>query len=78
MSEDETLIKVRVVPKSSRPRVEEMPDGGYKVFVSSAPEKGKANAQVITALASHLGVRKSALEIVSGLRSRDKVIRTLE
>jgi uncharacterized protein YggU (UPF0235/DUF167 family) len=75
---DSRTVKVKVYTRSSRPRIETDTDGTYRVFVSSAPEKGKANAEVIKALARHLGVRKSALEVVSGLTAREKVIRIEE
>ncbi|HEY5494879.1 MAG TPA: DUF167 domain-containing protein [Candidatus Anoxymicrobiaceae bacterium] len=74
MPGDETL-RVKVTTRSSRPRVEQEDDGGYRVYVSTAPEKGKANTQVLKALARHLGVPRSALEITGGLTSRDKTIR---
>jgi len=67
-----------VTTRSSRPRVEEADDGGYRVYVSSAPEKGKANAQVLKALARHLGVPRSSLEITGGQTSREKIIRLTE
>ena len=69
------LLIVRVFTKSSRPRVDEVEDGSYKVYVSSAPERGKANRELLTVLASHLGVKKSEISIVRGEKSRDKLIR---
>jgi uncharacterized protein len=75
---DSRTVKVKVYTRSSRPRIEADADGTYRVFVSSAPEKGKANAEVIKALARYLGVRKSALEVVSGLTAREKLIRIEE
>ncbi len=68
-------IRVRVVTGASNPRVEENPEGEFRVYVSAAPEKGKANAQVKKALAEHLGVRKASLELVRGHTSRDKLFR---
>lgn len=45
-----------------------------RVSVTAAPEKGKANAALIKLLAKHLGVSKSAIDIVRGETSRVKVI----
>jgi len=42
--------------------------------VSSAPEKGKANRAVLELLALALEVSPSALEIIAGEASRDKVV----
>ncbi len=79
MSRGETdtgeLVNVRVFTKSSSPRVDSVEDGSYKVYVASAPERGKANRELLTALASHLGVRKSEISIVRGEKSRNKLIR---
>jgi uncharacterized protein len=50
-------------------------DGALKVSVSAAPEKGKANKAVLSLLAKSLGIRKSALSILSGeTSSRKKVM----
>ena len=68
-------IRVRVVTGASNPRVEETAGGGFRVCVSASPEKGKANAQVIKALAKHLGVPKTGIELVRGHTSRDKLFR---
>jgi uncharacterized protein len=67
-------IHVKVTTRSSRPRVEEAGEGSYRVHVSSAPDKGKANAEVLKALAGHLGVSRSCLAIKRGGSSRDKTI----
>jgi uncharacterized protein len=68
------LIRVRVIPNASQEKVQETPQC-LRVYVCSAPEKGKANRRVIGILSKHLKVKKSALEIVKGLTSKDKVIR---
>jgi uncharacterized protein (TIGR00251 family) len=44
------------------------------IRVSAAPEDGKANAAVIKILARSLGIPKSALEIVRGHSSRQKLV----
>ena len=67
-------LEVRVQPKSSRNAVEEQADGFLKVYVTAAPEGGRANQAVAALLAKHLGVPKSDIEIVRGHRGRDKVI----
>lgn len=67
-------IAVRVTPRASRERVE--PEGaGFRVYVTVPPEDGKANAAVQAALAKHLGVAKSRLDLIRGAKSRDKVFR---
>ncbi len=66
-------IQVKVVPKSSRRKVE-WKDGVLKVWVNAAPEGGKANRAVIELLSKLLKVPKSSFSIISGETSRRKVI----
>ncbi|MCD6480029.1 DUF167 domain-containing protein [Candidatus Bathyarchaeota archaeon] len=44
------------------------------VGVKSKPIGGKANRELIRKLAKHFGVSTSQVRIVSGLRSRDKIV----
>ena len=67
------LIEVRVQPKASSNRITVV-DGRIKVYVTAAPEKGRANKAVIEVLARELGVPKSVVSIKSGERSRTKLI----
>ena len=72
-------IQVKVTPKAAAERVkaEQRPDGQLLlwVYVTVAPENGKANAAVIKLLAKMLKLPKSALSIIQGENSREKVIR---
>jgi hypothetical protein len=68
-------IKVRVVTGSSKPRVEEASRSSFRVYVSAAPEKGRANAQMLKALSKHMGVPRSSISIVRGHSSREKLVR---
>ncbi|QQA44879.1 DUF167 domain-containing protein [Pelagovum pacificum] len=75
LAEPGTEIAVRVTPKASRARIELADDGTVKVWVTVSPEGGKANDAVIRQLAKALGVPKTALTLVRGAASRDKVVR---
>ena len=66
-------IKVVVVPRSSRNAIEELPDGSFKVWVRTAPEKGKANLVVVEILARNFRVPKANIELVSGHRDKHKI-----
>ena len=48
---------------------------GLKIAVTQPPEGGRATAAVAVLLARALGVRKSAVTLVSGQTSRQKVFR---
>lgn len=64
-------ITVHVTPRAARARIEDS-GAGLRVYVTVAPENGKANAEVQKALARHLGLPKSALRLIRGARSREK------
>lgn len=67
-------ITVRVTPKASRNRV--LREGDVvRVYVTTVPEGGKANAAVQKLLAKALGMAKSRLTLIRGHTSRDKVFR---
>ena len=67
-------ISVKTHPKSRQTKVLVKDPSHYEVWVSQAPEKGKANQAVIEALSDHLGVPRSKLSVSSGHASRHKVI----
>lgn len=69
-------IAVRVTPKASRDRIVR-DGGGFRVYVTTVPEDGKANEAVRRLLAKHLGVAKSRLELVRGAKSRGKLFRVV-
>jgi uncharacterized protein (TIGR00251 family) len=71
-----TEISVRVTPKASRNAIKSE-DGALRVYVTTVPEDGKANAAVVKLLSKAVGVPKSRLELVRGHTSRDKVFRVL-
>ncbi|MCX6357139.1 MAG: DUF167 domain-containing protein [Candidatus Aureabacteria bacterium] len=66
-------IKVRVQPKASRDECAGVHAGAIKIRVTVAPDKGKANRAVIGLLSGLLKVPKSAVALVKGESSRDKI-----
>lgn len=69
-----TEIALRVTPKASRNAIE-LRDGQIRVYVTTVPEGGKANAEVTRLLAKALGVPKSRLRLLRGETARDKLFR---
>lgn len=67
-------IAVRVTPKARRNAIT-VDETGIRVYVTTVPEDGKANAAVIKLLSRSLGVAKSRLTLLRGATSRDKVFR---
>ena len=72
-----TEIAVRVTPKASRDRIV-VEEGQIRIYVTTVPEGGKANAAVAKLLAKAVGVPKTRLALVRGQTARDKVFRVLE
>ena len=48
------------------------------VGLTSKPERGKANLELIKKIAKHFKVSSSQIRILSGLKSRKKIIEILE
>ncbi|HEX76635.1 MAG TPA: DUF167 domain-containing protein [Dehalococcoidia bacterium] len=70
-------IRVKVTPNS---KVEELIREGddFLVRVKEPPTDGKANKAVIRLLAEHFRISQDSVRILSGFRSRNKVIQVLE
>lgn len=68
------LLRIRVIPNASRTQVVEWKDDVLKIKLQAPPEDGKANAALIAFLAKSLGCRKSAVTLLSGDKSRHKMI----
>ena len=49
-------------------------EGVLQLRVTAPPDKGRANAAVLSMLAQALGVAKSTVRIVRGQTSRNKVV----
>ncbi|WP_226624183.1 DUF167 domain-containing protein [Alloyangia pacifica] len=72
-----SVLELRVTPKASRNEIREE-EGQLRVYVTTVPENGKANAAVVKLLSKALGVPKSRLTLVRGAISRDKAFRVEE
>jgi len=71
----ETVIKVKVLPRSSRTETAGRENDVYRVKLTDPPVEGRANKALIAFLAEKLGVPKRDIEIVSGKTGRLKTIR---
>jgi uncharacterized protein (TIGR00251 family) len=68
-------VTVHVTPKSRKNEITGiLPDGTIKVRLTAPPVEGAANKALLDLLASVLGVRESALEIIAGDKGRDKIV----
>jgi uncharacterized protein (TIGR00251 family) len=63
-----------VKPNARSVGIEEQPDGTFVVRVKAPPVDGKANAELISVVAEHFGVRKAQVSIKSGASGRMKLV----
>lgn len=69
------LIRVKVIPNSSRNSIQLMEDGiTYKVKIKAVPEQGKANKELIEYLSQYFKIEKSKISIKSGKQNQIKLI----
>jgi uncharacterized protein (TIGR00251 family) len=69
------LLAVRVKPRAKRAGLLGWHGEALKVAVRAAPERGRANEELLETLATALGVTSSALEIAAGATAQDKRVR---
>ena len=68
------LLDVAARPGASRSAVQGVHGDALKVAIHAAPEKGKANKELLAFLAKALGLRKAQLSLASGHTSRVKTV----
>ncbi|RTZ59019.1 MAG: DUF167 domain-containing protein [Gammaproteobacteria bacterium] len=67
------LIRVKAKPRSKKEGVRQISEDYYEVRVNAPPEKGKANERIIQLLAQYFKVPKSAVKLVRGETSKEKL-----
>lgn len=72
-------LYLRVTPKAAKERIKGTVDDAdgqtrLRVYVTAAPENGKANRAVLALLAKALQLPKSDLSILQGKTDRDKMV----
>jgi hypothetical protein len=69
-------LRIKVIPRSAKTEIAgEMGDGTLKVKIAAPPEKGKANEALCAFLATHYGVARSNVRVVSGHSVAPKLVR---
>lgn len=72
--EDGATVALRVVPRAPRTEVVGRHGDRIKLKVAAPPVDGAANEAVAAFLADRCGVRPGDVEVLTGERSRDKVV----
>ena len=70
-------VKVRVIPRARKSKVEAF-NNGLKVHLNSPAIEGRANKELVEVLAGHYGVKKYNIKIVKGMRQKDKLVEISE
>ena len=68
------LIRVRVTPNAKVVLVTKVDKDSFEVKVDERAEGGRANKRLLEILSKHFDVPKSKIFIVSGSKSRDKMV----
>jgi len=71
---DRILLDIKAVPGASKTEFAGIKDGRLRIRIAAAPEDGKANAELLSFLSKALGCPKRDLRLVSGEKSRLKVV----
>jgi uncharacterized protein len=72
---ESVIFTVKAVPGADKSEVVGGHGGMLKVKVAAAPERGKANGELISYLSGCLGIRKQQVEIIKGQTSREKTVK---
>lgn len=70
-------IKIKVVPRAKKSEIIKLDKDYFKIKVLSPPIKNKANKEMIRLLADYCNVNKSAIKIIKGEHSREKLVEVL-
>jgi uncharacterized protein (TIGR00251 family) len=67
-------LAIKVTPNAGRNEITGWRGDVLQIKIAAAPEKGKANQELIDFLGRSLGVKKSAIAIIKGETRRNKII----
>jgi uncharacterized protein len=74
-----SALGVRVTPRASHNEITGFQeDGTVKIRLTAPPVESEANAALVEFLAEVLGVPKSRLDIVAGLKGHDKLVAIMD
>jgi uncharacterized protein (TIGR00251 family) len=71
---DTLRLEIKAIPGASKTELAGIKDGRLRIRLAAAPEDGKANAEMLNFLSKTLGCPKRDLRLISGEKSRLKVI----
>ena len=72
---DYLFLNVRVIPGASKSCILDIKGDKLRIRIAAAPEDGKANEELRSFLGKTLGIPKRDIVIVSGEKSRMKILK---
>lgn len=69
-----TRIRLRVNPGARHTQLVGRHGDGWRIRVAAPADAGRANAELVSYLATLLGVGSAAVRVVAGHHSRDKLV----
>jgi hypothetical protein len=72
---DGVSFALRVQPRASKSAVTGELDGALKISLAAPPVEGEANEELIRFLAKVFAVSRSQITLISGQRSKNKIVR---
>jgi uncharacterized protein len=69
------LIQIKVIPRAPQTMIDGMRDGSILVKLSAPPVEGQANESLMRFIAQICDVPRRAVSLMSGEKSRKKVVR---
>ncbi|MEA2088929.1 MAG: DUF167 domain-containing protein [Patescibacteria group bacterium] len=77
-NEKKIYLRIKVNPKAIKSEIKEtLADETVKINIASLPEKGKANTELIKILSKEFCVEKNKIKILSGSKSRLKLVKII-
>ncbi|PJF19066.1 hypothetical protein PSACC_01119 [Paramicrosporidium saccamoebae] len=67
-------LRLHVKPGARQTQITDMTENAIGLQVAAPPREGAANEEVVRWVASILGLRPRQVELVAGLKSRDKTV----
>lgn len=67
-------MKIKVIANAKINKIEKLAVDQFKVWLTAPAVEGKANVALIKFLAKHFNISKSKIDIVKGLKNKNKIV----
>ncbi|MBL7155590.1 MAG: DUF167 domain-containing protein [Candidatus Omnitrophica bacterium] len=71
-------IHLRVQPRASKEEIVKLGGNSYKIYMHQPAIESRANQKLTEMLAEYFGTKKNRVRILSGLRSKSKVVEIVQ